>query len=85
MQTCSAAGSWIVSKKYVEQVYRDWTVSRTDLVTERPKRQRLQVSIAALLEQPALTLPSALMSLFQKRLIAGPAPTSDKGRFQSFS
>ncbi|KAK9906725.1 hypothetical protein WJX75_006898 [Coccomyxa subellipsoidea] len=60
------------------QVYRDWTVSRTDLVTERPKRQRLQASIAALLEQPALTLPSPLMSLFQKRLIAGPSPTSDK-------
>ena len=75
----------MLSCKYVEQVYRDWTVSRTDLVTERPKRQRLQASIAALLEQPALTLPSPLMSLFQKRLIAGPSPTSDKGGYQSFS
>ena len=62
------------------QVYRDWTLFRADLVTERPKRQRLLHDGAdAVLEQPALTIPSQLLCLFKRHLIAGPAAIIDKG------
>ncbi|EIE24188.1 hypothetical protein COCSUDRAFT_62698 [Coccomyxa subellipsoidea C-169] len=61
------------------KVYRDWTLFRADLVTERPKRQRLLHGGAdAVLVQFSLTIPSQLMCLFKRHLIAGPAASIDK-------
>ncbi len=63
------------------QVYRDWTVSRAGLMTERPKRQRLIDHPAdALLLQPAtLAVPPPLLGMFKERLTAGTCPLDDKG------
>lgn len=63
------------------QVYRDWTVSRAGLMTERPKRQRLNDRPAdTLLLQPAsMAVPVPLLGLFKERLTAGPVPADDEG------
>ncbi|CAL8462266.1 g1797 [Coccomyxa elongata] len=62
------------------KVYRDWIVSRAGLMTERPKRQRLNDRPAdALLLQPAsMAVPVPLLGLFKERLTAGPVPADDK-------
>lgn len=63
------------------QVYRNWTISRMAIVTDRPKRPRLDESPSnALLKQPATgAWPSQLLPLFKERLQAGPASADDQG------